>query len=250
MLLKVMTFNIHHGKGTDGDLNLQRIADMIADSNVDIACLNEVDRHYSPRSDYVDQIGWLAEYLQMDYAYGPAVVLKSKNRKEKREYGNALLSRYPIADIKNHRFHFGLVEDRSLLETTVHLNDQPLKMYTTHLSLDPLTHKQQTSFILDKIKHDHHPIILSGDWNMKPGARAWRRITRHLADSWYTVGEGSGFTFPSFQPRMRLDYIFVTSAFHVTHAEVWNANPEASDHLPLITTLNTQFHENGFHVCH
>lgn len=241
MQLKIMTFNIRHGRGMDGEVNLSRIANLIRENAADIIGLNEVDRHFSERSDFIDQAAWLADCLQMDYAYGPAISLDPKTSTTQRQYGNALLSRYPIASINNYRFHFGVVEDRSLLETTVLINEQPFQAFVTHLSLDPLTHKKQTNFILDQVKQDENPVVLLGDWNMKPGSRAWRRITRHLTDAWDCAGEGAGFTFPSLRPRVRLDYIFLNRHFHIENVEVITTVPEASDHLPLVTKVNTHF---------
>lgn len=234
--ITIMSFNIHHGRGTDGVLNLQRIADLIAACDVDVAVLNEVDRNFSSRSDNIDQIDWLAHYLQMDYAFGPAV-----HRGENREFGNAVLSRYPIADIQNYRLHYRLVEDRALLDVTCLIEAQPIKLYATHLSLDRITHRRQTSFILNKVRETRLPVILAGDWNMKPGSSPWCHVTRHLMDSWQEAGEGSGFTFPSYRPRARLDYIFLSPSFRVVQADVVKTLPEASDHLPLVIKVYTHF---------
>lgn len=225
--LNVMTFNIHHGRGTDGELNLQRIADTIAASQADLVGLNEVDRHFSARSAYVDQIAWLRDYLQMDYAYSGAISRAAG------EYGNALLSRYPIQSIRHHRFRFKMAENRSLLEAGVLISGFPISVYVTHLSLDRLTHRRQTAFILDTVKQDAHPAVCLGDWNMRPGSKPWRAVTQHLQDAWQKAGEGCGYTFPSFRPRSRLDYIFLSDDFHVARTEVITACPKASDHLPV-----------------
>ncbi|MDI5788990.1 hypothetical protein PO124_12900 [Bacillus licheniformis] len=69
---------------------------MIAQSGCDIIGLNEVDRHFSNRSDYEDQIGRLAEQLNMHYAYCPSLSLSSGDSSEKRQYGNALLTRFRL----------------------------------------------------------------------------------------------------------------------------------------------------------
>lgn len=42
-----MTFNMHHGRGTDGKLSLERIANVIEESKADLIGLNEVDKHFS-----------------------------------------------------------------------------------------------------------------------------------------------------------------------------------------------------------
>src|SRR4051794_39354446 len=96
MELNVMTFNIHHGRGTDRKLNIGRISQVIKESNADLIGLNEVDRFFSKRSDYIDQISWLAKHLEMNYAFGEAITLRSKKTNITRQYGNAFLSRYPI----------------------------------------------------------------------------------------------------------------------------------------------------------
>lgn len=239
--LTIMTFNIHHGRGTDKILSLERIAEMIAQHPVDLVGLNEVDRHFSERSDYIDQISWLADRLQMDFAYGPAITLKKHVSRMTRQYGNALLSRYPISAITNHGFHFKTVENRSLLEVTVQINLQRIKVYVTHLSLEPITHWKQTTAILNKIELEQEPVILLGDWNMKPGARAWKRLTSHLQDAWQCGDDGPGYTFPSVNPKARLDYIFLSDHFRINTTKVVMDNPAASDHLPVITKVNTHF---------
>lgn len=64
--LKVMTFNMHHGVGLDGELNLQRVAKQIRKSGADIIGLNEVDNHYSARSHFKNQAKKLAENAEYE----------------------------------------------------------------------------------------------------------------------------------------------------------------------------------------
>mgnify|MGYP001198475592 CR=1 FL=1 len=241
MQLKIMTFNIHHGKGTDGQLNLRRITDLIKTQQADLIGLNEVDRNFSKRSDNVDQISSIADQLPMDYAYGPALSLKTKSSAMNRQYGNALLSQHPITFINNYRLRFRVVEDRALLETKILIGEQPVKVYVTHLSLDPLTHKQQTKFILKTVQRESLPVIILGDWNMRPRSKSWHLITAYLQDAWAQNGEGDGHTYPSYRPHARLDYIFLSHHFQVKWTNVVYDNPEASDHLPVVATVNTHF---------
>src|SRR5687768_38666 len=53
-LLPVMTFNIHHGVGLDGRLDLARVAAVIRASGAEVIALQEVDRHYGERSAFAD----------------------------------------------------------------------------------------------------------------------------------------------------------------------------------------------------
>lgn len=97
--LTVMSFNIHHGVGVDGLLNLQRVADVIKTEGVDVVGLQEVDRHWGERSDFVDQAAWLADELDMHVVYGANLDLDPAQPGEpRRQYGTAILSERPIRD--------------------------------------------------------------------------------------------------------------------------------------------------------
>jgi endonuclease/exonuclease/phosphatase family metal-dependent hydrolase len=243
-----MTFNIHHGKGTDGKVDLKRIAKVIKESDADIIGLNEVDKHFSKRSAYIDQAAWLAEDLQMNYVFGPAVSFPSKrkdvnakweNTTRVREYGNALLSKHPILSQETHCLHSRnrLIEGRSVIEASIGLKNQLLNVFVTHLSLNPFLHRNQTDLIVNKVKKPSSQTIVLGDWNMKPKAKAWNRMTDSFIDSWGIQQPKKGYTFPSTRPRARLDYIFVSRDFSVINATVVTKVPGASDHLPLEATL-------------
>src|SRR3954463_14774566 len=101
-----MTFNIHHGKGLDKQINLTRIAEVIKNSSADIIGLNEVDKQFSKRSFHVDQISWLAKQLNFEQAFSPSLIIDHKNSLNPKQYGNALLSRYPIISTVGHSFNY------------------------------------------------------------------------------------------------------------------------------------------------
>lgn len=69
-VLDVMTFNIHHAQGTDDALDLQRIADVVKESGADVIGLQEVDNHYSGRSNWADQPAELAAMLGYHVVFG------------------------------------------------------------------------------------------------------------------------------------------------------------------------------------
>jgi endonuclease/exonuclease/phosphatase family metal-dependent hydrolase len=240
MDIKVMTYNIHHGKGMDKKVDLNRIAKVISASKADIVGLNEVDNQFSNRSNYVNQISDIANSLEFYYGFSPSLTMKSKKTGLIQQYGNGILSRFPITSNKSYSFNFvpGLIEGRSMLETTIQVNDQFVNLYVTHLSLNPILHKKQSDFILEKTKENKKPVIILGDWNMRSNTRKWKRITKDYIDVWDSVGEGSGYTHPSLRPRIRLDYIFVSSDVQIVDATIVDCIPEASDHLPVISTLS------------
>lgn len=236
--IKAMTFNIHHGRGSDKKADLGRIADVIAFCKPDIIGLNEVDSHFSKRSLYEDQADWLAKQCGMDYAFCPSIWKKTKYLAKERQFGNALLSRFSIVDNATHSFTMpGLSEGRSLLEAKVQIETLSLQIIVTHLSLNPLLHKKQTDYIMKLQQNKAKPVVIMGDWNMKPRSKRWQNVAKEFQDAWEAVGKGTGFTYPAHRPRMRLDYIFASHHFHILDAGVVNITPEASDHLPVVATL-------------
>ncbi|MFO6495726.1 MULTISPECIES: endonuclease/exonuclease/phosphatase family protein [Bacillus] len=240
MNITIMTFNIHHGKGSDKRLDLERIAQVIAESDADIVGLNEVDQHFSKRSHYEDQIGWLASQLKMHHAFSPSLSLSTGPSTPKRRYGNALLTRFPIVQQQHHLFNLiaGLIEGRSLLEADVEIGGRILRIFVTHLSLNPFLHRKQTDFLLQRIRKREQPAVVMGDFNMKPHSRDWNKITGELRDVWKEAGDGQGSTYPSHRPNKRLDYLFISPSLHASAAEVAANDPAASDHLPLLGRID------------
>lgn len=234
-----MTFNIHHGKGIDKQSDLVRISEVIDKSKADIIGLNEVDKHFSRRSLYEDQIGWMAKQLKMEHAFSPSISMGSKGLPNPRQYGNALLSRYPIITKETHLFNYfpGMIEGRSLLDATIQIQGQSFQINVTHLSLNPYLQRKQIDFIISHLHKTALPIIIMGDWNMKPGSKGWRKVTNHFKDVWEIAGKGEGYTYPSLRPRTRLDYIYVSQNIKVVDAKVVTTMPIASDHLPLTANL-------------
>ncbi|MGI9428758.1 MAG: endonuclease/exonuclease/phosphatase family protein, partial [Bythopirellula sp.] len=94
MRFRVVTYNIHKGiGGVDRRYRLERIVETLQHFEADIVCLQEVDDGV-PRSRREDQAKVLSESLAMPYlAYQRNVRLKQGC------YGNAILSRFPLADI-------------------------------------------------------------------------------------------------------------------------------------------------------
>src|SRR5690349_11106955 len=94
--MRAMTWNIRHGLGNDGVIDLERIATVIEHCMPDIVGLQEVDHHWS-RSDRVDQTTWLANRLGMSGVFGANLFPPGGGA-----YGTAILSRWPVVEWANH----------------------------------------------------------------------------------------------------------------------------------------------------
>src|SRR5215207_8577477 len=134
-VMRVVTYNIHFGVGIDGRSDLGRIAQTLEALEPDIVGLQEVDRHFSARSQFEDQPRWLSRRLGMRLAYGPALDLDPPApRRPRRKFGNAILSRFPIVSRRNLLLpRTADVEQRALLRTRVDLGKRLMDAYVTHL---------------------------------------------------------------------------------------------------------------------
>ena len=89
--LRVLTYNIHIGKGLDGKLDLERIARVIRDSKADVVALQEVDVK-TRRTENVDQAAELARLTNMHVHFGKAM------DHDGGAYGVAILSRFELSE--------------------------------------------------------------------------------------------------------------------------------------------------------
>jgi endonuclease/exonuclease/phosphatase family metal-dependent hydrolase len=248
--LRVMTFNIHHGAGADNVVDLARIAQVIRDSDLDVVGLQEVDRHFGARTDFVDQAGWLARELNMHLVYGANLNLDPLSPEQpRRQYGTAILSNAPILDWDNTYLpRFGDHEQRGLLRARINVRGVPLLFYNTHLQHNDAAERvAQAQAIRQLIGTPQDSVILLGDLNATPDAPEIRTLVEDLVDSWEEAGVGVGYTIPSENPNRRIDYILQSSDV-VARTVAVVTSPlavSASDHLPVVADVALPGHKVG-----
>ena len=240
-LVRVLTFNIHHGAGVDGRVDLERIAGVIRDSRADVVGLQEVDRHWSERSAFADQAGELARALRMQVVYGANLDLDPlAEGQPRRQYGTALLTRVPVLDWDNTPLpRFGDHEQRGLLRARLLVRGRPVQVHVTHLQHNDAAERlAQAQAIVRLLDRSREPAVLLGDLNAEPGTPEVTTLTTPLADAW-VAGTGPGHTFPSEAPTRRIDYVLASPDLRPRHAAVITT-PDAvaaSDHLPVVADL-------------
>lgn len=233
--LRILTYNIHHGQGTDGEFDLPRIASVINSFKPDLVALQEVDRK-TRRASGVDQVAELARLTGMNHAYGPAMEYSGG------EYGEAILSRFPLVLVDNYILPWGDgSEPRALLVVQVEVDDFGLIVFSgTHLAHDsPADRTIQAKKINDLLVpiDDAAIVILAGDLNAEPGSEPMNV----LSDHWLDAADQAGFpqaTYPNVNPDRRIDYVLVrqVDSWQVLKAEVVEGLI-ASDHCPLFVIL-------------
>lgn len=236
--VSVLTYNIHHGVGVDGVLDLERIAQVIEDSSADVIGLQEVDNHWSSRSDKVDQAAWLAQRLHLHYAFAANLDLDPANPGEpRRQYGTAILSKYKLSDVRNTLLPlYPGQEQRGLLEATIKARGARLTIADTHLtSSNDAERQEQADRVVELLGHRHNPVTLVGDLNAEPADPEIVTLTDVFGDSWVEAGSGPGYTYEAALPTKRIDFVLHSRGVHARHIEVLSTL--ASDHLPVLADL-------------
>ncbi|HWO67035.1 MAG TPA: endonuclease/exonuclease/phosphatase family protein, partial [Umezawaea sp.] len=140
--LTAMTYNVHAGTGADGVFDLPRIADAIRAERPDVVGLQEVDVHWSERSGFVDEATELGRSLGMAVFFAPIYDLPGDPR---RQFGVAVLSRYPILRTRNHQITRLSTQDPTAVpapapgfaEAVVDAPGGPVGVFVTHLDFRP-----------------------------------------------------------------------------------------------------------------
>jgi endonuclease/exonuclease/phosphatase family metal-dependent hydrolase len=238
--VRVMSYNVHGCVGSDFRLDPLRVARVIADCAPDVVALQELDVERA-RSGRVDQPRSLADRLGMQLAFCSA------RECDGGRYGNAVLSRHPIEEMRAACLPQPAKsrEQRAVQWVRVLAPGLPLNVVNTHLGLD---HGERMAHAAAIVGHEwvHEaralgPTVLCGDFNAGPRSRVYRKLTSELRDAQrLVVGRGPRGTFPALFPLMRIDHVLVSPELTVRQCTVatgWRARL-ASDHLPLVVDLS------------
>lgn len=231
--IRIMTYNIHHGEGTDGKLDLDRIADIILAEHPDIVCLQEIDRNL-PRTSKLDFPEELAKRLNMKGRFGP------NYRFDGGDYGNATFTRFEISAHENVSLPGPEgIEPRGALRVTVNLDGRELDVWNTHLGLGPGERRDQAAAIVDHLRPGV-PAVLAGDLNETRDAPALQQLLTVFNDTWSgNRGEAEGTVGLGGKRPKRIDFVLATPELNVlsSRAVVNERTAVASDHAPYVAEL-------------
>ncbi|WP_406694653.1 endonuclease/exonuclease/phosphatase family protein [Singulisphaera sp. Ch08] len=231
--VRVLSYNIHHGEGTDQKLDLERLARVIRSVNPDVVALQEVDRGVK-RSNKVDEPAELGRLTGMRSLFERNITFEGG------DYGNAILSRLPVTSHKNIKLPSHYVgEQRGALvaELTAPDGRTPIRLIATHLDYRPNDGERRDSVKrLEELAGEapDRPTLLVGDLNSLPDSEVltlfeapWKRSTPTPLS-----------TFPSNKPSRQIDYVLYrpASRWKVVENRVLD-EPVASDHRPLLVVL-------------
>jgi endonuclease/exonuclease/phosphatase family metal-dependent hydrolase len=111
--------------------------------------------------------------------------------------------------------------------------DGGITVLVIHFGLNSDEQKNAVKTVLENIEKDK--CILMGDFNVTPTSVVLSPITKVMQDTASFLSEQK-FSFPSDNPRIKIDYIFVSKDVKVVSAEI--PADIVSDHLPYIAKMD------------
>lgn len=229
-VIRVLTFNILHGATTIGNFDLDKIASVIKDLNPDLVALQEVDFKTNRAKNY-DLATELGLRTHLASLFGQAMPFDGG------AYGEAILTKMPIVASRNVPLpHSPGNEPRTALAVTIELEQGDTICFVgTHLehqenSADRIEQTRKINAAFSELKY---PAILAGDFNAMPGSEP----VSILQEQWTNVS-GEEPSFPSGDPKIKIDYIFCRPQQNWQLLETRVICDEiASDHCAVLSVL-------------
>jgi len=226
--LRVTSYNIHQCVGTDGRRLPERVAAVLSEIDADIIGLQEVDARPDFGSESM-QMQYLANALGLHAVAGPTILRQDGH------YGNALLTRRPVLDVRHVDLTVYRREPRAAIDADLDVDGRVVRMLVTHLGLLPGERRTQVRRLLDVMGGSHpSALVLCGDIN------EWFDVGRPLRWLNARLGRtGHVSTFPAAFPVFALDRLWVNPRAALTRvaAHATKTARLASDHLPLVADL-------------
>ena len=226
--MKLMSFNTQHcWNYLEKRLDYEIMAEAIKTVGADIVGLNEM----FGGGDYCEQVEMLARLTGIENWYFAKAIDDRCG-----PYGNGILSKIPFKSVEtviipdpNPKKPGGWYETRCILKAEL---ENGLRVLVTHFGLMPDEQENAVNALLEYIRDER--CILMGDFNLEPSSQLLNPIRERLIDTSLGFCE-SKLSFPSDEPRIKIDYIFVSRDILVKNADI----PEtvASDHRPHVADV-------------
>jgi endonuclease/exonuclease/phosphatase family metal-dependent hydrolase len=220
--VRLATWNIHGAIGGDRRHDAARIVSVLREIAADVVALQEV----APLA--LDDGILRRAHAEL----GMHVVTGRTLSKRNVDYGNALLSRFPVRRSANLDLTVAHHEPRNAIDVRLAVDGHELRVLATHLGLRPAERREQVKRILHAFDSAPlGPAVVMGDVNEW---YLWGRPLKWLHQKFAVTHAPA--TFPARRPMLKLDRIWghPASALHDVAVHRSALARIASDHLPVL----------------
>jgi endonuclease/exonuclease/phosphatase family metal-dependent hydrolase len=235
--IRIVTYNVHRCRGMDRRTRPERTAAVLASIEPDIVALQEVIGPGLTGAGHVELIG---AALGMGWVMAPTRELR------RHQYGNVLLSRYPIREHSQHDLSWKTCEARGSHRAAIDLGGAgTLQVFNVHLGTALLERRYQARRLATWV-HDrrvHSPKLVVGDFNEWSRGIAEDILAERLSSIDLFAHLKRRRTYPGFFPVLHLDHIYFEGDIEVRRVALPRTRLAmvASDHLPLVADVRVKF---------
>lgn len=223
--VRILTWNIHGSLGRNPRFNLSRVVELIDRWDPHVVALQEVDSRRDNDSG-INPFDFLQRELG-EHGIGAKSIITDDG-----DYGQMLISRWPMSDTVVHDLSYPEREPRRAIASVINTSDGPLRLVATHLGLSIHERRSQAKTLLDIAGTESATTIVTGDFN----DWFWVGSVRN-ALSQALPGRTRFRTFPSFFPLLRLDRIYCRPQEALVRSFTDREARHISDHLPVIADI-------------
>jgi len=229
--LRFASYNVHRAVGSDRRRDLGRIAAVIGEVDADIVGLQEVDWQHDHNEEG-------ARFELLSHLPGYQTVAGPNMRDHRGHYGNVLLTRVDVEEVRLVDFGPSKREPRGAIDVDCNVRGERLRIIVTHLGLGLLERWRQATRLRDIVSdRPGYPTVLLGDFN------EWLRgspTLRPLLEVCQTTAHPA--SYPSCWPIFSLDRILTHAVFSRPSARRHDTSlaRKASDHLPVVADVELQ----------
>ena len=229
--LRVVSYNLRMGYGTDGRFDQMAVAELLAGQYPDVILLSEIDRGWLLNGGQ-DQLRILARLLDMHAAFGPAA---------DQVWGDAILTRTPLRDVESHPLERdGAVTGAQALTAKFTWQGRDVTVISTHLQPgsggtdDTVVQSTELAELMTAAQRGGAIVVAGGDLNLTPGSDAWAELTATGFEDSLAAARPL-YTARSEDPDEEIDHLFVTPGVVAQNPRV--VATLLSDHLPVLVNL-------------
>jgi endonuclease/exonuclease/phosphatase family metal-dependent hydrolase len=228
--MRIATYNVHSCVGRDGRRDPDRIARVIAELDADVVALQEFTYDADIALETRDPLELTSSLSGYQCALGPTLARKAHS------FGNVLLTRHPIRELRRIDLSMERREPRGALATTIEIDGVELHVLSTHLGLRLGERRFQVSRILEHVESLGSAFVaVLGDFNdWLPGRSVVHALEARLGKA------PRPRSFPVVWPFLALDRVWVQPqrALREVFAHRSPLARRASDHLPVVGILD------------
>jgi endonuclease/exonuclease/phosphatase family metal-dependent hydrolase len=232
--VRIVTYNIHRCRGLDRRTRPERIIDVLSAIDADIVALQEVIGPGITGLGHAEQIG---------AGLGMGWVMASARLLREHQFGNVVLSRYPIREQAQYELTWKTCEPRCSQRVGIEIGPAGtlLQVFNVHLGTALLERRYQAARLAGWI-HDRRtrpPKIVLGDFNEWSRGIAEDILARRLQSVDLFPHLKRRRTYPGIFPILHLDHIYYEGNVEIRRVELPRTRLAmvASDHLPLVADI-------------